>query len=115
MFTQVKFLQMNLREIFAVVSLCRAVNIAPLEEKPYSKVGAERVQTKYGISVLLTIRMSSGEEDVMRVFLSKGFTPVFSDTDLDIIKGGIIKINLIYHGTSEKTNAYQLSLKEEQE
>jgi hypothetical protein len=41
-------------------------------------------------------------EDVMRVFLPKRFTPVFSDMDLDMINGGIIKINLIYHGTSEK-------------
>lgn len=32
--------------------------------------------------------------------------------DLDTINGGIIKINLIYYGTREKTNAYKLYLKQ---
>jgi len=39
-FTQVTFLQMNLCEIFAVVSVSRAVNIGYLEkDKPYFIVG----------------------------------------------------------------------------
>jgi len=87
------------------MSVRRATNVALLEkEKPYSIVWAERVQTKYRIPVLLTIRVSSGE-DVIRVFLPKCFSPVFSDTDLDKINGGMLKINLIYHGTIEKSNA----------
>jgi len=72
------------------------------------------VLTKYAISVLLTIRVSSGE-DVISVFLPKRFTPVFSHMDVDMISGRMIQMNLIYHGTSEKTKAYQLSPKEEQE
>jgi hypothetical protein len=54
-------------------------------------------------------------DDVIRVFLPKRFTPVFSDIDLNMINSGMIKIKLIYYGTSEETNAYQLYLKEEQE
>jgi hypothetical protein len=96
------------------MSVSRAVNIASMgKEKPYSTVGAERVQAKYGISVLLTISVFRRRR--YSVFLPKRFTPVFSDTDLNMINGGMIKINLMYHVTSKKTNAYQLCLKEEQE
>ena len=52
------------------------------------------MQTKYGISVLITIKGSS--EDPARVFLPKRFTLVFSDVDMDMINDGMIKINLVY-------------------
>jgi hypothetical protein len=83
------------------------------KEKPFSIIEAESVQTTYGISIILTIKVSS--EEAIRVFLPKRFTPVFSDIDLDMKNGGMIKINIIYYFTSEKTSPYQLSLKEEQE
>ena len=82
-------------------------------EKPYTLVEAERLQTKYGISILLTIKASS--ENLVRVFLPRRFTKVFSDTDIDMINGGMIKIDFIYHDTCEKTNSYQLSLEQEQD
>lgn len=47
---------MNLCESFAVASLSRAVKIISLEEKkPYSVRGVERLPTKYGTAILLTI------------------------------------------------------------
>ena len=101
---------MSLRDSFAQASSSKAINISSLEEKPYTIVGEERWQTKYGISTLLTIKASS--EDLVRVFLPRPFTNVFSDTDIDMIYGEMIKIDLIYHGAYEKTNAYQLSLKQ---
>jgi len=62
--------------------------------------------TKYGI-LILTIKASS--EDLVRVFLPRRFTNVFSDTDIDMTNGGTVKIDFIYQSTCEKTNAYQLS------
>jgi len=70
-FTRAKSLQMNLCKRFAEASSSRAVNISSLEEKPYSVRGAEWVQTKYGISMILTIKVSS--TDVARVFLPRRF------------------------------------------
>ena len=49
MFTRAESLQMNLCERFAEASSSRSVNISNLG-KPFSVTGAERVQTKYGIS-----------------------------------------------------------------
>ena len=62
-----------------------SVNISPLEKKkPYPIIRAERLQTKYGISILLTTRVSS--TDAVRAFLPRLFTLVFSDVDIDVIK-----------------------------
>ena len=82
MFTQAKSFQMSLCERFAQESSIKSVNISSLEEKPYSVIGAERMQTKYGIFILLTIKMSS--TDIVRLFLPKLFTLIFSDMDIYI-------------------------------
>ena len=58
--------------------------------------------------MLPNIKTSSTD---VRVLLPRSFTLIFSDVDLDLGKDGMIKINLIYHGICEKTNAFQLSLK----
>ena len=101
---------MGLCERFALASCIKSVNITSLEkEKSYSVIGAERMQTKNGISIHLTIKMTS--TDSVRVFLPRHFTLTFSDDDIDTINNGMIKINLIFHGIREKTNAYMLSLK----
>jgi len=66
---------MSLCERFAQASCIKTVNISSFEEKPYSAIGAERMQTKYGISILLTIKMTS--TDSVRVFLLRRFTLIF--------------------------------------
>jgi len=55
---------------------------------------------QYGISILLNIKASS--EDLVRVFVPRRFTNVFSDTGIDMINSGRVKIDLIYHGACEK-------------
>jgi hypothetical protein len=102
---------MSLRESFAETSCNQAKNIGSLEkETPYSVLGTERMQTRYRVSVLLTIRESSGK--IMSIFLPKRFTLVFSDADIKSNNDMAIKVNLIYHGTCDQTSAYMLSLKE---
>ena len=86
---------------FAEASSTRSVNISSLEKKkPYSIIRAERLQTKYGISVLLTIWTSS--TDTVRVFLPRRFTLVFSDLYIDMINDGMIKINLFFIARSKR-------------
>jgi hypothetical protein len=92
-----------------VVASSAAVKISSLEKKLYRLIGGEMMQNKCGISILLTIQVSS--EDAVRVFLPKRFIPVFSDVDKQIIYNGMITIGLIYNGPCEKTGAFQLSLK----
>jgi hypothetical protein len=83
------------------------------KEKPYRLIGAERMETKYGISILLTIQATS--EGAVLVFLPKRFTAVFSDVDIEMINNGVITIDLIYHATREKSGTFRLSLKPAEE
>jgi hypothetical protein len=69
---------------------------------------AERLKTRYGTTVLLTLRESV--ERCVNVFLPKRFTQVFTDDDILDINYGRVVVNLTYHGQCEKTSAYQLSL-----
>ena len=100
---------MSLYDRFADVSSTSAVNISYLEkEKLYSIITAERVQTKYGISVVLTIKSSS--QDALRVFLPKYFTLIFSVVDMDMMNKEMVMINQVYHDTCQKSSVYLLSL-----
>jgi hypothetical protein len=103
------------RDISSKVSLCarfneestrRALNIGSLG-KPYSQIRAERLHTRYGISILLSGRL----QKMPCVYSSLSVSHfLFSGVDIDIINDGMIKIDHIYQGTSEKC-AYQFSLK----
>jgi hypothetical protein len=102
---------MSLCERFAETSCIQAIHIGSLDkETPYSVVRAERMNTKYGVSILLTIKMSPGK--VVSIFLPKRYTPVFSDVDIDSINNGTVKVDIVYRGTCEQTNAHLLSLRE---
>jgi hypothetical protein len=102
MFTRAESLQTNLCERFAEASSSRSVNISSLEAKPFSVTGAERVQTKYGVS---TPHDQSAFHRRCACIPSQKFHTYFTDVDKDMINHRMIKINLIYHGICEKTNA----------
>jgi hypothetical protein len=85
------------------------VNIGTLpKDIPFPVLRAERLQTRYGTTVLLTLRESV--ERCVNVFLPKRFTQVFTDDDIAGINDGRVTVNLTYHGQCEQTSAYQLSL-----
>ena len=104
------YLQMeDILRRFKEASSNRSVTISSLHKnKEYPVLRAERVETKYGVSILLTVRESS--VDVVRVYLPKRYTDVFTDPNIVSINNGILKFKLIYHGVCEKTNAFLLSL-----
>jgi hypothetical protein len=92
---------MNLCECFARASLTNFENVNSLEkQKPYCLKGAERLQTKCGLSVLLTIRTTS--TDTARVFLPKRFTLVLSEVDIDLINNRMIKIYFLITARAKK-------------
>jgi hypothetical protein len=85
------------------------VNIGTLlKDIPFPLLRAERLQTRYGTTVLLTHRESV--ERCVKVLLPKRFTQVFTDDEIVGINDGRVTVNLIYHGQCEQTSAYQLSL-----
>jgi hypothetical protein len=73
------------------------------KDKPYPIMRAERFQTKCGMSILLTVKASCS--DAVLELLTKRFTLVFSDAVVDQINNERIRVNLIYHGTCDKTSA----------
>lgn len=83
---------MNLCKRFAEVSSSRYVNISSLEnEKPYSVTGAERAQTKYGISML---SLSRRLPQTSCVYSFLDVWHIFSDVESDMIMKGLSRLIL---------------------
>ena len=82
----------------------------------YPIVNAERVRTRYGETVLLSIsdNLSLSVLDLkpllLKVFLPKRYALVFTDEDISSINEGSSVLNLVYKGTCKKTNALILSI-----
>lgn len=68
----------------------RSVTVDSLEKnKAYPVHKAERVQSRYGVSILLTVKDSY--VNAVRVYLRKRYTDVFTDVDIDVINNGTLK------------------------
>ena len=69
---------MDLSEKFALVASGVIVRIDRLQEgRRYAVTFAQRLQTQYGQSMLLTLRMDC--ENNVKLFLPKRYTEVFKD------------------------------------
>jgi hypothetical protein len=72
---------MSLTQKFRDAVLDSAVRICNLDmEKPYLVILAERVETKYGVSILLTIRENINS--CVKVFLPRRYSLYFSEGDI---------------------------------
>jgi len=96
---------------------CDVVHISSLNvEQTYPTVKAERVKTRYGEIVLLSISdpQSLSVRDLspalLKVFLPKRFATVFTDADISSINGEQIRLNLIYRGLCVKTNTHVFAI-----
>ena len=70
-----------------------AVRIFGLDiDKRYPVLHVERLETKYGTSVLLTIREST--DNVIKVFLPHRYSIVFSDDDITTINDMTVQYHL---------------------
>ena len=80
----------------------RAVKILSLEiGRRYEIMLAERVTTRYGPSVLLTINLDTS--DNVRVFLPTRYSNVITDDDMIAINMRQVQLHLIYKGTCKNT------------
>ena len=82
----------------------------------YPIVKAERVKTRYGETVLLSIRdpQNLSVRDLtpalLKVFLPKRYATVITDADISSINDEQIHWNLFYRGLCEKTKTYVLAI-----
>ena len=95
---------------FEIDTSCRSVSIGSLEpDQQYPIVHAERINTRYGQSVLLDILDSPTTS--VKVLLPKRYGDVLSDEDLQVINSKRVTLYLISKGTCLKSNSYILELK----
>ena len=93
------------------------VHISTLKvDQSYPIVKAEKVKTRYGETVLLSIRDPQNlsvrdlSPALLKVFLPKRYSTVITDADITAINDEQIRWNLISKGVCERTNTYVLAI-----
>jgi len=100
---------MDLAKRFEEATSCTSVTISSLEiNKLYPIVRAKRITTKYGPTILLSIRDS--EAKVVQIFLPKRFCAVISNEDMEKINSKAVSLNLVYRGICETSKSYLLAI-----
>jgi len=75
---------------------------------PYPIIHTKRVSTKYGPTVLLSLRDS--DEKLVQIFLLKRHANLVTDEDMENINSRSIYLNLVYKGICELTRSYLLAI-----
>jgi hypothetical protein len=85
---------MSITQPFRDVVVDSAVRIGDLTvDKVYPVIPAESVDTKYGLSIHLTIRES--DDHCANVFLPRRYSLCFSEEDVSAVKERTVKYRLI--------------------
>ena len=93
-----------LSQTFRYVLLGTVVRISSLDiGERYPILHVERLETKYGTSVRLTIREST--DNIIKVFLSRRYSMVFSEDDITAIIDKTLLYHLTYKGKCFKSNS----------
>jgi len=113
------------RTLFFTISLSQRFNDVSFDivhvtaltvDRKYPIVTADRVQTRYGETVLLSIRdpanliVRDSTPLLLKVFLPKRYAQVFKDEDIASINDGTSVMNLINKGQCGQTNALILTV-----
>jgi len=100
---------MELATGFEEATSSTSVNISSLViNRLYPTVDAKRINTKYGPSVLLSIRDS--DEKLLQIFLPKRYANVVSDEDMEKINSRSVYLILVYKVICETTRSYLLAI-----
>lgn len=59
------------------------------EDNPYKIVKFERVNTQYGITVMVTLEGQLGDESYLRVYLPKRFSDMLKDNTIENYNAGV--------------------------
>jgi len=100
---------MDLAKRFEEATAYTSVSLTSLEpNKLYPIIRAKRMTTKYGPTVLLSLRVS--ETSIAQVFLPKRYCHVMSDEDMESIISKVVSLNLVYKGVCESSKSYLLAI-----
>jgi len=95
--------EMDLTMRFEEATAFASVNVNTLEpHKLYPIIRAKRIPTKYGPTVVLTLRIA--ETNIVQVFLPKRYSDVVSDEDIDGINSKAVSLHLVYKGYANPSN-----------
>ena len=90
-----------------MVTSCQQTKITSLKiDTPYPIERPEKVQTKYGEAIILTLQESL--HTFVKVFLPKRYGSLFTDNDLHSINVKSVSLNFKYIGTSPDSNTLHL-------
>ena len=105
---------MSLVTRFQEASTCYTIKIGSLQiDRPYPITYGERIDTRFGPAVLLSIRDSTFS--IKKVFLPRRYSEVITDDDIAGINSARTKIYLVYRGTCMQSGGHVLTLREELE
>ena len=100
---------MDLAKKFEDATASASVNISTLIlNRPYPIVCARRITTRFGSTVLLSIRDT--DEQLIQIFFPRRYASVVSDEDIAKINSRSIYLNLVYKGICEKTKSSFLAI-----
>jgi hypothetical protein len=100
---------MELAKKFRDMTTCRIIHISEMEvERKYPIDGAERVYTRYGETVLLSLR--DPQTLLIKTFLPKRYAAYFTEADIKSINTEEVKLHLIYKGRRVKSNSHLLDI-----
>jgi hypothetical protein len=98
---------MDLTAKFKMTSTCHTVGISSLKmDNPFSIKRAEKIQTRYVETILLTLQES--QQTFVKVFLPKRYGDLFTETDIKSINQRSVIHTLRYRGTI--TNSFILKI-----
>jgi len=101
--------EMELTKRFEEATAYASVNANTLEQhKPYPIIRAKRIPTKYGLSVVLILRIA--ETNIVQIFLPIRYGEVMSDADIDAINSKAVSLHLVYEGVCESSKSYLLAI-----
>jgi len=94
---------MDLTKRFEEATAYASVNVNTLEpHKMYPIIRAKRIPTKYGLSVVLTLRIA--ENNNVQVFLPKRYIDVMTDADIDAINSKAVSLISCTRGYAKLPN-----------
>jgi hypothetical protein len=100
---------MNLTARFALVASGDVVRLTTLDEgRRYPVTFAQRKESQYGPSILLTLRNDPTSN--VKEYLPKRFTEVFQDGDIEHINTETRSYHLVYHGRYPNSRSFKLTL-----
>jgi len=100
---------MDLVKRFEEATAYALVSVPSLEpHKRYPIVTVNSLSTKYGMSVLLTLRCP--DAPIVQFFLTQRYSDVVTDADIQSINSECVDLNLAYKGVCESSKAYLLAV-----